>query len=111
MYIKFQDLVLEDFTNRSIRRLITYANIAIMNSCHAIITCDDINKPLKEACEWFATSLTATYHADKIREILAQMEKDINQVLTDCENDKQFADTAAYTIGTNSETSENYSVV
>lgn len=111
MQITFQDLVSNNFTSSSVRRLITYANTAILNTCNAIIKNEDITGPLTDACSWFATSLAVTYHADKIREMFSEMKEDIKQVLSDCANDKNFADTAAYAIGTNSEVAENYSVV
>ena len=111
MYIKFSDLIDKNFTEASIRRLITYTNADIMNIVIAIITGDDITDMLNSACTWFATSLHVTYATDRIQEILNDMQADIQQILSDCADDKHFADTAAFEIGTNSETSTNYSVV
>jgi len=111
MYIKFSDLIEKGFTENSIRRLITYTNADIMDTVTAIITGQDITEPLNSACKWFATSLHATYHADKIKEIFKEMQEDIAQILNDCGAEKNFADTAAYEIGTNSENPTNYSVV
>lgn len=111
MHIKFSELIDKSFTENSIRRLITYTNADIMDTVAAIITGQDIAEPLQSASRWFATSLYVTYHADKIREIFKQMEEDIAQIISDCGSEKNFADTAAYEIGTNSESPTNYSAV
>ena len=111
MNISFKELVNKDFTESSIKRLITYTNADIMDFACSIITAQEIEEPLVSACQWFATSLYVTYHADKIQEMLTTIDEDSEQILESCANDEHLPDTRAYEIGTNSETNPNYSVM
>ena len=93
-----------------IHRLLSYANYNVMATVNNILTLEDIEYNLINACEWFATSLYVTYHSDKIKEILNTIEEDSEDILQNCENDADLPRTVAYDIGTNSEQSINYSL-
>ena len=94
-----------------IHRLLSYANYHVMSVVNAILRLEEVDFHLHEAFEWFATSLHATYHSEKIKEILQTIAEDSADIEASCENDDDLPKTIAYDLGTNSEFHNNYSLV
>ena len=110
--INITELVDKSFKAEDIKKLISYANIAVMD-CVADIITDEFHhfeEDLYMAYHWFVTGMYVSYNNEKCVEFLSQIDIDSQEILNDCKDMEDLAQEIAFEIGTNSEVQNNFSL-